>query len=100
MLKEESYVDGCFRSSRRFILYRNLTEEFVEKAWELFLQIQEAVVLMNYEIWKITMPAIEEVYNERIEKVKTRKHSLIGTNIYANPADQLQTDNKSFICGY
>ena len=36
------------------------------------------------------MPAIEAVYNERLEKVKTRKQSLIGTNIYANPQDQLE----------
>ena len=35
---------------------------------------------------------IEEVYAERIKQVETRKHSLIGTNIYANPVDELPTE--------
>lgn len=69
-----------------------LTREYVEKAWELFLQIQEAGGIDEFEKSGKLQSALEEVYKTRIQQVETRKHSLIGTNIYANPADELQTE--------
>lgn len=89
VLKEESYVADVLDPAGGSYFIESLTKDFVEGAWELFLEIQESGGIDAYESEKL-MPAIEAVYNERLEKVKTRKQSLIGTNIYANPQDQLE----------
>jgi len=92
VLKEESFVDDVLDPAGGSYFIETLTREYVEKAWELFLQIQEAGGIDEYENSGKLKAALEEVYNERIKQVETRKHSLIGTNIYANPADELQTE--------
>lgn len=95
VLKEESFVDDVLDPAGGSYFIETLTAEYVEKAWELFLQIQEAGGIDEFEKSGKLQSAIEEVYKERIRQVETRKHSLIGTNIYANPADLLQTETNS-----
>ncbi|MFC5557842.1 methylmalonyl-CoA mutase family protein [Ureibacillus thermophilus] len=91
VLKEESFVDDVLDPAGGSYFIETLTREYVEKAWELFLQIQEAGGIDEFEQSGKLQSALEEVYKTRIQQVETRKHSLIGTNIYANPADALQT---------
>lgn len=92
VLKEESFVNDVLDPAGGSYFIETLTAEYVEKAWEYFLQIQEAGGLDEYEKSGKLQAALEEVYNERLKQVATRKHSLIGTNIYANPQDELQPD--------
>ena len=92
VLKEESFVADVLDPSGGSYFIESLTAEYVEKAWELFLEIQEAGGIEQYEKSGQLEAALQEVYNERIEQVETRKHSLIGTNIYANPQDELQKE--------
>ncbi|MFO7317495.1 MAG: methylmalonyl-CoA mutase family protein [Bacilli bacterium] len=92
VLKEESFVDDVLDPAGGSYFIETLTREYVEKAWELFLQIQEAGGIDEFEKSGKLQSALEEVYKTRIQQVETRKHSLIGTNIYANPADELQTE--------
>ncbi|KYG91755.1 methylmalonyl-CoA mutase [[Bacillus] sp. KCTC 13219] len=90
---EESHVLNVVDPSGGSYFIEALTADLVKEAWQLFLQIEEAGGLDAYPIEK----QIEEVYKTRIQQIETRKVSLIGTNIYANPADEVGTeDNEQF----
>lgn len=95
VLKEESRVAEVLDPSGGSYYIETLTAEFVEKAWALFLEIQEAGGIDAYAQTGELKEAIEEVYNHRLQAVATRKHSLIGTNIYANPVDDLPKEVNS-----
>ncbi|MGN7478411.1 methylmalonyl-CoA mutase family protein [Solibacillus silvestris] len=85
--KEESHVTNVMDPAGGSYFIESLTADYVKEAWSLFLEIEKAGGLQAYGI----DAKIEEVYNARIKQVETRKHSLIGTNIYANPADEIPT---------
>lgn len=88
--KEESQVLNVLDPAGGSYFIESLTADYVKAAWELFLKIEEAGGLDAY---LPTLTAeIETIYNERKKQVETRKTSLIGTNIYANPADELPTE--------
>src|SRR5690606_10427391 len=72
VLKEESFVDDVLDPAGGSYFIETLTREYVEKAWELFLQIQEAGGIDEYENSGKLKAALEEVYNERIKQVETR----------------------------
>ena len=91
--KEESHVTNVVDPSGGSYFIETLTADLVKEAWALFLDIEKAGGLQAYGI----DAKIEEVYDARIQKVETRKHSLIGTNIYANPVDEIPTaENAQF----
>lgn len=89
VLNEESYVANVLDPSGGSYYIESLTADYVEKAWNLFLEIQEAGGIDQYAASGKLHAALEEVNNKRVQAVNTRKHSLIGTNIYANSADEL-----------
>lgn len=97
VLKEESYVGNVLDPSGGSYFIETLTAEYAEKAWELFLEIEEAGGIDAFSASGKLQTALDVVYKGRLQKVKTRNHSLIGTNIYANPVDELQEGtNKQF----
>ncbi|HWK22356.1 MAG TPA: methylmalonyl-CoA mutase family protein [Ureibacillus sp.] len=87
VLKEESYVENVLDAAGGSYFIENLTAEYVEKAWELFLKIENAGGIDAYTNSGKLQAELNEVYENRLKAVATRKHSLIGTNIYANPVD-------------
>lgn len=89
--KEESLVLNVLDPSGGSYFIESLTADYVKEAWALFLEIEKAGGLSAYGIDS----KIEEVYATRIGQVETRKHSLIGTNIYANPTDEISTDENA-----
>ncbi|MBD8026129.1 methylmalonyl-CoA mutase [Ureibacillus sp. Re31] len=92
VLKEESFVEKVLDPSGGSYFIESLTAEYVEKAWKLFLEIEEAGGIDAYiESGKLKME-LETVYENRLKAVETRKQSLIGTNIYANPTDEITTE--------
>lgn len=91
--KEESLVTKVIDPAGGSYFIESLTADYVKEAWALFLEIEKAGGLQAYGI----DAKIEEIYNTRIAQVETRKHSLIGTNIYANPVDEIPTaENAQF----
>lgn len=89
VLKEESLVNNVLDPSGGSYFIESLTADYVEKAWQLFIEIEDAGGIDAFIQSGKLQAAIEEVYNSRLKAVETRKHSLIGTNIYANPVDEL-----------
>jgi methylmalonyl-CoA mutase len=93
--KEESQVLNVLDPAGGSYFIESLTADYVKLAWEKFLEIQEAGGIDNYA--STLQDEIAAVYQERIQQVETRKTSLIGTNIYANPVDELpQVENGQF----
>lgn len=91
--KEESLVTKVLDPAGGSYFIESLTADYVKAAWALFLEIEQAGGLDAYGI----DAKIGDVYKARIKEVETRKHSLIGTNIYANPVDEVQaTENAQF----
>lgn len=93
VLNEESYVANASDPSGGSYFIECLTADYVEKAWNLFLEIEEVGGIDQYTACGRLHAVLEEVSNKRLQAVNTRKHSLIGTNIYANPEDQLLTES-------
>ena len=97
VLKEESHVENVLDPAGGSYFLETLTAEFVEKAWALFLEIEEFGGFDAYSEAGKLQEIIEKVYNDRLKAVETRKQSLIGTNIYANPVDELPAEtNEAF----
>lgn len=95
VLKEESYVENVLDPSGGSYFIETLTAEYVEKAWGLFLEIEKAGGIDSYIETGKLQAALDEVYESRLNAVETRKHSLIGTNIYANPVDELPAETNA-----
>ncbi len=92
--KEESHVLNVLDPAGGSYFVESLTADFVKEAWALFLEIELAGGLDAYTALQSD---IDAVYSKRIQAVETRKHSLIGTNIYANRVDAIGTvDNAQF----
>ncbi|WP_431029890.1 methylmalonyl-CoA mutase family protein [Lysinibacillus sp. LZ02] len=90
VINEESQVLNVLDPAGGSYFIESLTADYVKAAWALFLEIEEAG---GIDAYADTLAAqIADVYAQRIKAVETRKHSLIGTNIYANPADELPTE--------
>lgn len=90
--KEESHVLNVLDPAGGSYFVESLTADYVKAAWALFLEIENAGGL---EAYAAINAQIEEVYATRIKAVETRKHSLIGTNIYVNPVDELATEENA-----
>ena len=89
LTKEESQVLNVLDPAGGSYFIESLTADYVKEAWAKFLEIEEAG---GIDAYTSLAAEIEAVYAERIKQVETRKHSLIGTNIYANPVDELPAE--------
>ncbi|MFJ7368158.1 methylmalonyl-CoA mutase family protein [Lysinibacillus sp. NPDC098008] len=90
ILKEETNVLKVIDPAGGSYFIESLTADFVKEAWALFLAIEAAGGIDEYTASGKLAEEIETSYQSRIKAVQTRKQSLIGTNIYANPADVLE----------
>lgn len=92
VLKEESHAASVLDPSGGSYFIECLTAEYVEKAWSLFLEIEDAGGIEAYEESGKLQRILEEVRIARLKSIEARKHSLIGTNIYANPEDDCNVE--------
>jgi methylmalonyl-CoA mutase len=90
ILKEESYVKNVVDPAGGSWYIESLTNELAEKAWELFLSIEdqggiEQVLKSNWlqeQILKVKM--------KRQNDVVTKKQSVVGTNVYTDPNEEFK----------
>nr|WP_107949435.1 methylmalonyl-CoA mutase family protein [Lysinibacillus parviboronicapiens] len=89
VLKEETNVLKITDPAGGSYFIESLTADFMKKAWALFLEIEAAGGMDAYTASGKLAAELEVSYQARLKAAQTRKQSLIGTNIYANPADDL-----------
>lgn len=97
VLKEETHIQRVIDAAGGSYYVESLTKELVEKTWTYFLELMKEETIEEREA-KLLARANEK-WEQQLAALSTRKKSLIGTNIYANPADILpesikQTDYK------
>ncbi|NMD70213.1 methylmalonyl-CoA mutase [Bacillus sp. DNRA2] len=96
VLKEEAHLKNVVDPAGGSWYIESLTNELAEKAWALFLDIDAkgGVVSALRSNW--LQEQIKAVNEKRQKDIFTRKQSIIGTNIYANLAEEpLQVEQNS-----
>ncbi|OCS88635.1 methylmalonyl-CoA mutase family protein [Caryophanon tenue] len=95
VLKEETHVLKVQDPAGGSYFVEDLTAALVKDAWAYFLQIEEAGGL---DAFAAQFDAdVQAAYEARVKATQSRKQSLIGTNIYANPQDEVaQEENGQF----
>ena len=89
VIKEETFVDNVIDPAGGSYFIDTLTNEMVEKAWDVFLEIEEKGGYSQYvENGKLD-EKLKQLYDERVRKLSTREASLIGTNIYADLSNEI-----------
>ncbi|WP_108670865.1 acyl-CoA mutase large subunit family protein [Peribacillus acanthi] len=87
ILKHETLLDKVVDPAGGSWYVESLTDELTEKTWALFLKIDSLGGLFNSLKQGFIQDEINRVYTLKKENLATRKESLIGTNVYPNPAD-------------
>ncbi|MDI2587916.1 methylmalonyl-CoA mutase family protein [Psychrobacillus sp. NEAU-3TGS] len=87
VLKEETHIQRVIDAAGGSYYVESLTKELVEKAWTYFFELMKEATLEDRE--SKLLARADEKWQQQLALLATRKKSLIGTNIYANPADIL-----------
>lgn len=88
VLKEEAHLKNVIDPAGGSWYIESVTNELAEKAWALFLEIDEKGGLVSTLRSNWLQEQILAVKEKRQKDIFTRKQSIIGTNIYANLQDQ------------
>ncbi|MEY9868241.1 methylmalonyl-CoA mutase [Peribacillus sp. B2I2] len=91
ILKEETNITTVVDPAGGSWYVEQLTDELAEKAWANFLEIDEAGGILELIKQGTLQKEIAEVYQGRVQNAAFRKESIIGTNVYPNPADKIKT---------
>ncbi|TQR19658.1 methylmalonyl-CoA mutase family protein [Psychrobacillus vulpis] len=90
VLKEETHIHRVLDAAGGSYYIETLTKELVEKSWEYFLELMKEDTMEDRESKLQERAAIK--WEQQLTSLATRKKSLIGTNIYANPEDQVEME--------
>jgi methylmalonyl-CoA mutase len=91
ILKQEAFLHDIVDPAGGSWYIESLTNELVNNAWEYFLTIDEKGGLMEVLESNWLQSEIATLLNKRHLDTFTRKQSIIGTNVYANPQESLQS---------
>ncbi|MFS0599213.1 methylmalonyl-CoA mutase family protein [Peribacillus frigoritolerans] len=94
ILKEETNITTVVDPAGGSWYVEQLTDELAEKAWAKFLEIDAAGGILELIKQGTLQKEIAEVYQERVQNAAFRKESIIGTNVYPNPADKIKNTTK------
>lgn len=95
VIKEETLVDKVVDPAGGSFYVEALTNELAEKAWGLFLEIEERGGVINAFRSGWLQERIKETFSKKKENVAKRKDSLIGTNVYPNLEDTVNVSNST-----
>lgn len=90
VIKEESHVARVLDSSAGSYFIEQLTNQYIEAAWNYFLEIEEAGGYSEVIKTGLLTDDFQAKWLERKKLAAERKVSLIGTNIYANPQEAVK----------
>ncbi|MGX2960377.1 methylmalonyl-CoA mutase family protein [Peribacillus sp. JNUCC 23] len=100
ILSEESQLASVVDPAGGSFYVEQLTNELAKKAWTAFLELDEAGgILTSLKEGRI-QEQIKAVYKEKERNVALRKDSMIGTNVYPNPADMLKQSESAVTNSY
>ncbi len=89
VLKEESYFDKVADPAAGSYYIENLTNELINQAWKLFLEVEEQGGYLSAFKKGIIQNRTEKEAAEKDRKLAYRKQSVLGVNQYPNIAEHL-----------
>ncbi len=89
VLKEEAYFDKVFDPAAGSYYIETLTSSIAEVAWKLLQEIEEAGGYTNEFYEGRIQDAIVSAAMERDQNIAHRRETLLGTNQYPNPEDEM-----------
>lgn len=92
LLAEESYLSHALDPAGGSWYMESLTKELAEKAWELFLTIENKQGLLACIESGWLQECIQKSREEKINAVKTRKLEIVGTNVFVDGNDRKPTE--------
>ncbi|MTD29917.1 methylmalonyl-CoA mutase family protein [Planomicrobium sp. YIM 101495] len=87
VIKEETHVKQVLDPSAGSFFIEKLTAQFVEEAWQYFLRIEEQGGYSEVKRSGWLADELQAKWVEREQLAASRKTTLIGTNVYANPQE-------------
>ncbi|BDQ02740.1 methylmalonyl-CoA mutase family protein [Ignavibacterium sp.] len=89
ILKEESHLDQVIDPAAGSFFVESLTAQLAESAWKLFQQIDESGGMFKAIETGFIQDEVNKVAEARKKDFAKRKSVLVGTNMYANPKEEL-----------
>lgn len=87
VLKEETHIHRVIDAAGGSYYVETLTKELVEKTWAYFLELMNEATFEDREAKLLERAEVK--WEQQLATLSTRRKSLIGTNVYANPDDKL-----------
>lgn len=100
ILKEETHITRVVDPAGGSFYVEQLTDDLAEQVWKKFLEIDAAGGILEALKNGIIQANIAEVFNKKALNVALRKDSIIGTNVYPNPADEVQIKENNKVESY
>lgn len=97
VIKAETFVEHVIDPAGGSYFVDTLTNELTEKAWDMFLEIEDAGGYSAYVSSGQLSDKLQKLYDARIEALSKREASLIGTNIYANLEDEISDKETLYV---
>ncbi len=92
LLKEESFVDKVIDPAAGSYYIESLTDELIEKAWNLFLKVDDLGGYVEAVKQGFVQEQIEKTAQERKDAASGRKDIYLGTNQYPNFTEKFENE--------
>ena len=92
ILKEESYFDKVIDPSSGSYYIERMTDALVEQAWSLFNEIENAGGFSTAFAAGTVQKKIQEVREQKLQRISQRRDSIVGTNQYPNAGEKIDPD--------
>ncbi|MED4923906.1 methylmalonyl-CoA mutase family protein [Anoxybacillus geothermalis] len=84
ILLEEAHMANVIDPAGGSYYVETLTAKLAEEAWKLFQRVEEQGGMAKALEAGFVQAEVEAVAKRRLDRVKTRKEKIVGTNVYAN----------------
>lgn len=89
LLKDESHFDKTIDPAAGSYFLENLTQQLIEAAWKLFLEVEQKGGLLAAFEQGFVQQQIEEAFEQKRQKAQAGTSVLVGVNKYQTPDDVL-----------
>ena len=92
ILKEESFFNKVADPAAGSYYIENLTDQLINTSWKYFLEIEEKGGYLAAKEQGFVEERLQHEAQQKIQKVKQRKQSVLGVNIFPNLTEQSELD--------
>jgi len=89
ILKEESHLDQVIDPAGGSFFVEKLTDDIAQSAWKLFQKIDKMGGMLKAIQSGFVQDEINKIANAKRKDLAKRKSVLVGTNMYANPKEEM-----------